>query len=138
MWRMMIYGILMWAVTIYAFRRGGRAEKLAAIGIVVNSYMTVLLLGPPGTEFRQVETSVVLIDLALLLLLILISMRSRKFWPLWLTAFQGMTILAHFAPYVHVSAWVYWRASSLWAWPMLLVLGCAVHRHDPTGRPHRQ
>jgi hypothetical protein len=134
MWRMMIYGILMWAVTIYAFRRGGWAEKLAATGIVVNSYLTVLLVSPAGSEFRQVEVSVAIIDLGLLFLLILISMRSRKFWPLWLTAFQGVSVLVHFAPYVHVSPWVYWRASSLWAWPMLIVLGLAIRNHSRQNR----
>jgi hypothetical protein len=130
MWRTMIYGLLMWAVTIYAFRRGGWAEKLAASGIVVGSYLSALLLSPHAVQFRQVEASVVFVDLGLLFLLIVIGMRSTKFWPLWLTAFQGVTILAHFAPYVHVSPWVYGRAASLWSWPSLIVLGFGIYNHN--------
>ena len=129
MWRPIFYGILMWAVTIYAFRRGGWAEKLAASGLVVNSYLSALLVSPYETQYRHVEVSVALVDLGLLLLLTLIALRSRKFWPLWLTAFQGMALLAHFAPYVHVSPWVYNRAAALWSWPMLIVLGFAVRGH---------
>jgi hypothetical protein len=125
----MIFGVLMWAITIYAFRRGGWAERLAASGIVINSYLSALLVSPAGTQFRQVEVSVALVDLGLLFLLILIALQSRKYWPLWLTAFQGVTVLAHFAPYVHVSPWVYFRATALWSWPMLVLLGFAIRSH---------
>ncbi len=130
MWRIMIYGILMWAVTIYAIRRGGGTEKLAAVGIVGNSYLTPLLLNPTGTEFQQVEVSVVFVDCALLVLLLLIALQSRKFWPLWLTAIQGVTILGHFAPLVHLSPWMYQRAVASWSWPMLILLGYAVRQHS--------
>ncbi len=129
MWQSMIYGALMWVVTVYAFRRGGWAEKLAATGIVINSYISPLVQSPDGMRFRQVEVSVALVDLALLFLLILIALRSRKFWPLWLTAFQGVTVLAHLAPYAHVSPYVYWRAASLWSWVMWAVLGVGVYKH---------
>ena len=129
MWRTMIYGSLMWVVTIYAFRRGGWAEKLAAAGFVINSYISPLVQSADGTRFRQIELTVALVDLALLFLLILISLRSTKFWPLWLTAFQGVTVLAHLAPYVHVSPFVYWRAASIWSWVMWIVLGFGVYRH---------
>lgn len=126
----MIYGLLMWAVTVYAFRRGGWAEKLASSGIVINSYLSVLLLSSAATAFHQVEVSVALVDLCMLALLVLIGLRSNKFWPLWLVAFQGMTTLAHFAPYVHVTPWVYFRATALWSWPMLIVLAIGVRQHS--------
>jgi uncharacterized membrane protein (UPF0136 family) len=129
MWRMIIYGVLMWVVTIYAFRRGGWAEKLAASGIVSNSYLTALLVSPPDIMFHQFERAVALLDLALLVLLGIIALRSRKFWPMWLAAFQGVTVLSHLAPYVHVSPWVYFRAVALWSWVMWIVLGFAVYQH---------
>lgn len=134
MWRTMIYGILMWAVTLYAFRRGGWAEKVAASGLVVGSYLAVLLLSSNDTMFQQVEVRIAFVDLGYLCLLVLIALRSRKFWPLWLTAFQGVTLLAHFAPYVHVTPYVYQRASALWSWPMLIVLTFAVHKHHQRTR----
>lgn len=135
MWRIMIYGVLMWAVTIYAIRRGGGAEKLAAIGIVVNSYLTALLVSPVETQFQQVEVSIVFVDLALFLLFLLIALQSRKFWPLWLTALQGVTILGHLAPLVHLSPWIYFRAVALWSWPMLILLGWAVRQHSLKSHP---
>ena len=130
MWRPIIYGILMWLVTIYAFRRGAAAEKLAAIGIVIDSYLSALLLSDSGKAYQHMESSVVLIDLGLFVLLLLITLQSRRFWPLWLTAIQGVVLLGHFAPYVHTTPWIYQRAVGSWAWLALLVLAFAIRRHS--------
>ncbi|MCZ4341358.1 hypothetical protein O4H52_07080 [Sphingomonadaceae bacterium G21617-S1] len=129
MWRMMIYGAVMWVIAIYAFRRGGWAEKLAASGIVANSYLTALLVGPVDVMYQRIELEVALLDLGLLFLLGFIALRSRKFWPMWVAAFQGMAVLGHLAPYVHASPWIYNRAVALWSWVMWIVLGFAVYRH---------
>ena len=133
LFRQILYGALMWAVFVYAMRRGGWEERLAAAGIVVNAYLTaiVLYLAPAATRYRHVETSVVLVDLALLLLLLWISLRSTKFWPIWMTAMHALTVLSHFAPYVpHILPWGYWNAIAVWGYPMLIVLGFAVRRHS--------
>lgn len=130
MWRIIIYGTLMWAVTIYAIRRGGREEKFAAIGVVINSYLGALLGNPSEARFQQVELAVAYADLALLLLLFVIALQSNRFWPLWITAFQGVTLLGHFAPLVHLSPWLYQRAVASWSWPTLFLIGFAVRQHS--------
>lgn len=130
MWRPMIYGFVMWAVSIYAFRRGGWAEKLAASGIILNSYLSVLLLSPGSKRYQHLESSVAWVDLGLFILLLSITLASRKFWPLWLSAFQGVTVLGHLAPYVHAAPWVYQRAIASWSWLALFVLIIGVRRHS--------
>jgi hypothetical protein len=129
MWRTMIYGVLMWGVTVYAFRRGGWAEKLASVSVVTCTYASALVISPAGEQFQQPERQLAAVDLVLFLILALITVFSRKFWPLWLTAFQGVTILSHLAPYVHVAPWIYHRAAALWSWPMLVVLAVGVSNH---------
>jgi hypothetical protein len=127
--RQILFGVLMWAVFIYALRRGSWEERLAASGIVIAAYLTVLVDSPLATRFTQVETSVLFVDIGQLLLMLFISLRSKKFWPLWLTAMHALTILAHLAPYVpHMLPWGYWRAAAVWSWPMLIVLGFAIHQ----------
>lgn len=79
MWRTMIYSSLICVVTIHAFGRGGWAEKLAATGIVVNSYFSPLVQSSAGMRYQQVETSAALVNLCFLLILIAIG--SEKFWP---------------------------------------------------------
>jgi len=137
--RQLVYGALMWAVCLYAFWRGGWAERLAAGGIIAATYITVLVVSPVGMRFQHVELSIAAVDSALLILLLYIALRSEKFWPLWLVAMQGLTILSHFAPYVpHLRPWAYWRAVVVWIYPMLLVLGYAVHLHHRNSlRPGR-
>ncbi|KRB86001.1 hypothetical protein ASE00_04440 [Sphingomonas sp. Root710] len=133
--RIILYGILMWGVCLYAFRRGGWAERSAAVGIVVNSYMTTaatMFLTSSATRYHRLEVSIMLVDLGLLLVLLYVTIRSDKFWPLWLTAMQSLVVLAHLAPYVpHMIPWGYWRAVAVWSWPMLVVLAFAIHRHTP-------
>lgn len=131
--RHILYGLLMWAVCLYAFRRGGWAERLAAAGIIVATYLTVLVLSPAAIRYHQTEFAVVIVDSALFVLLLFISLRTEKFWPLWLVAMQGLTILSHLAPYVpHVLPWAYHRAIVVWIYPMLIVLAYATRLH------HRQ
>ncbi len=137
--RPLLYGILMWAVCLYAFRKGGWAERLTAIGILLNSYITPFVLSPFEGRYRQVEMPVVIVDVALLVLLLFIALRSNKFWPLWLTAMQALTIFAHFAPMVpHVIPWAYYNAAVIWMYPMLIVLGFGVRQHHRSQSPQRR
>lgn len=128
--RHLLYGILMWAVCLYAFYRGGWEERVAAAGIVVATYLTVLAVSPVAIRFHQVELAVVLVDTGLLGLLLFLSLRTEKFWPLWLSAMQGLTTLSHLAPYVpHVIPWAYHRAVAVWMYPMLIILAFATRWH---------
>lgn len=131
--RIVLYGILMWGVCLYAFRRGGWAERIAAVGIVVNSYTTTIAtiyLTSSVTRYHRTELPILLVDLGLALALFYVTIRSDKFWPLWLTAMQSLVVLAHLSPYVpHMIPWGYWRAVAVWSWPMLIVLAFAIHRH---------
>lgn len=128
--RQILYGILMWAVFVYALRRGAWAERLAAAGIIANAYLSFLLITPMSDRFKHLEAPVMLVDVALFVLLLFISLRSEKFWPLWLTAMHGLTTLAHFSPYVpHMQPLGYWRAAASWSWPMLLVLAIGIRCH---------
>ena len=128
--RQISFGVLMWAVFIYAVRRGSMAERLAAGGIIVAAYLSVLVRSSGASAFKNIELPVLFVDTGLLVLLLSISLRSGKFWPLWLTAMQSLVILAHLAPFVpHMVPWGYWRAVAIWSWPMLIVLAFAIHRH---------
>lgn len=128
--RQILYGVLMWAVFLYAIRRGAWAERVAAGSTVAGAYLTVLAYSPLAVRFKHVETPVLLIDSALFLLLLFISIRTRKFWPLWLTAMQALTVFAHLAPFVpHMLPWGYWRAGAVWGWLKLTVLAFVIHRH---------
>lgn len=126
----MIYGLVMWIVTIYAFRRGGWEEKLASAGLVITSYLTVLLLSS-SSPFQRLEGSVLVLDTGHFLLMLVIVLRSRKFWPMWVAAMAAMSIMAHLLPYIPQSSpYLYFRAEALWSWPIWALIGVAVWRHS--------
>jgi len=128
--RHVVYGILMWVVCLYAFSKGGWAERLAAAGILVATYLTVLVLSPTAIRFHHLEFPVVIVDSGLLALLLFIALRTEKFWPLWLAAMQALTIFSHLAPFVpHMLPWAYHRAVAVWIYPMLIILGYATRLH---------
>lgn len=128
--RHILYGILMWSVCLYAFYRGGWAERLAAAGIIAATYLTALVLSPLAVRYHHIELATVIVDTALLALLLFISLRTEKFWPLWLSAMQGLTILSHMAPYVpHVIPWAYHRAIAVWIYPQLIILFYVTRHH---------
>lgn len=121
--RHILFGALMWAVFIYALRRGGWQERVAAGCTVVGTYLTVLAYSPLAVRYTHVETPVVFIDSAIFAVLLCISLRSQKFWPLWLTAMQALTVFAHLSPFVpHMLPWGYGRAAAVWSWMKLIVL----------------
>lgn len=130
MFRQILYGLLMWGTTIYAFRRGGRDEKLAALAIVIASYLTLLVLPSLTRHFQQMEMPLAILDGSLAVFLLILAMISQKFWPMWLTAMQSLTVVAHFALLVpHMVPWGYWNAAVIWSYPMWIVLGFAVYMH---------
>jgi signal transduction histidine kinase len=127
--RALLFGALLWGVAIYAWRRGGRDEKTVAVILILATY-----LSPPVVaslrRFHEVEIALAMVDIALGAALLYVALRSKKFWPLWLVAMHGLTILSHFAPYVpHMIPWNYRNAVVMWSYPMQIVLGFAVYYH---------
>lgn len=135
--RQILYGVLIWAIFFYAIRRGSWEERLASAGIIVNAYLTLLVASPRPVLFNHLETPILLVDIGLLLLLLFISLRSKKFWPLWITAMHALTTLAHLSPLVpHMQPLGYWRAAASWSWSILLVLAMGIRHHDHDRSTH--
>ena len=121
----------MWAVTVYAFRCGGWPERAAAAATMIGSYLSALVVSPIDNMFRHVEVKMAVVDFSLFVLLWCIALCSNRFWPLWLAAIQGVTVLAHAAPLIpNMSPYATDRAVALWSWPMWIILAFAVRNHN--------
>ena len=128
----MVYGILMWAVTIYAFRRGGWEERLAAVSTVVGSYVSPLLTAE-NEQYLHVEWGVFFVDFAQALLMIFIMTISRKFWPIWVAAIASVQLMGHLLPYMPAaSPFIYYNSIALWSYPSWIVIAIGVRRHSLT------
>lgn len=128
---MMLYGVLMWVVTVYAFRRGGWEERLCASGGVVASYLTPLLMSSYESMYRHLEVEVMFIDIGYLLLMVSIALGSRKFWPMWVVAMIGQTVLAHLLAFMPYNIpLVYREATVFWSYPKWIALAFAIRQHS--------
>jgi peptidoglycan/LPS O-acetylase OafA/YrhL len=125
--RVVIYAVLMWATLIYAMRRGGRTERSAAWIIVIVS----VLSGTVASSYTQVIRTVLIYDILGFLAFFAIGLFSRHYWPMWIAALSGMTVLGHLLPMMPLSnPWVYRQAIVLWSWPTLLIIIGAVYQRS--------
>jgi hypothetical protein len=77
------YFILLVLVSGYALARGGREERFVAAVCVVASLASLAVFLPADVNYRDLQPRVALIDLAVLAAFVAISLRTSRFWPLW-------------------------------------------------------
>jgi hypothetical protein len=129
--RPILYGALMWGVCIYAFRLGGRDERIASFGIVVAAYLTFVLGSLFQIRYTNVAIPIVCVDAGIFIVLQTLALTSAKFWPLWLAGFHGVALLSHLAPLMPgMVPRTYYDAVALWGYPSLIILAFAVRRNQ--------
>jgi hypothetical protein len=119
--------VLFWALAIlccgYGAYFGGRDGRLVAA-----LYMGGVLLSIPAYFLQQswggAIWPVIVIDLLFLVGIYWISMRTNRFWPLWVTGFHMITMTAHLAALLAPSfpARIYFGLTTIWTIPLLLVI----------------
>ncbi len=125
----MIYGYVYLALllTTFAFvgMFGEAMERCALAVIALGSVATRLVLVGQNGPWHRVEQTVLLIDCIALIAFMLISLRSKRFWPLWITAFQLIVVVAHAAKslYPNVIPPAYAIGESMWATFQIALLG---------------
>jgi hypothetical protein len=100
------------------------------IPVMLASYLTI-----PASKLEQwgqTQIPVMIVDAAALLAMYVLTLRSRAYWPIWMTAFQLVSVATHFATLASPSfaPRIYQGMESLWAIPGLLsmIVGIALDR----------
>lgn len=113
----------------YAFWNGGVTEKQGAGIMIAGSVLTALV----GTGWHGVNFGVLLVDLTVLVALVLLTLRTDKYWLLWMTAFHVIGVLTHIAKLIDpgIVPRAYSIGQGFWAYPMLvaLILGVSEERY---------
>lgn len=89
-----IFLSLMTATAGLAFRVGGAQERIAASALLLATVASPLV---QSHSFAGPETGVLLVDIALFTTLLLLSLRSQAFWPMWAAGFQLCALAVHLA-----------------------------------------
>ncbi len=127
----LIFAILCVAACGYAFARGAIPERISACFILLAFILTNIFKTPHNAFFHYVEWRILLIDAGLLAVLFGVALFSTRFWPITMTALQGVSTLAHLAKLLDQSIWpyVYFGLASMLSWPIILLLIAATVRH---------
>lgn len=136
MLRIVLFELLQLAVSGYAIIRGGVPERWVAAMLVIASGTTLIASAFPVGGFQTVEVYRFTIDIVLTLALLAIALRANRFWPLWIAAFQVVTIGMHgvraYDP--AILPIVYARLTGEIAYPMCLVLVLGTYHYRRRAR----
>jgi len=129
--RMLFFYLILLICCSYAYIRGGGPERAGASIFLVATILTAVVLPSVNIRYRGVEIGLLLVDVAMLLAFLAVAVRAERFWPLWMTAMQGVEVMSHIAIKLSpdIVPWAYWNAVVLWSYPMMLVLVLGIHRH---------
>jgi len=126
----LLFTLLLILALGYALGWGGAPERIFALLEAAGSAVTGWVETPWPYEFRHVELGVFFVDLALFCALYVLSIFSTRFWPIWMTAMQGLVVLAHVVVLTpQPSAFSYQALEECWSYPQLMLLMVAVYRH---------
>lgn len=150
MGKLTFFYVLLLVCCGYALLRGGWPERIGAAIYAVGTGLTVLARGETAIRYGSVEVGALVVDLAALIAFLVLALRARRFWPLWMTAFQAIGTAGHFAKMAdpEMMRWSYAFLLGIWSYPMLILLAVGTFNHrrrlarlgaDPswTSRPNR-
>lgn len=108
-----------------AFWKGGREEQIAAGGLLMSWAVTIALR---DRSWVGMQWSAFAADACLLALLVGLSLRTQRYWPLAAAAFQLLCFVTHVARIVDpgVRAWAYATGQVVWSQLVFWALGVGV------------
>jgi hypothetical protein len=126
------------AVTCYiGWRRGGRSEKAGVLIILTASVLTIMVQQSSLFDWRTDRLTLIGLDVVVLFAFFILALRTRRFWPLWATAFHLIAVCSHIVIFLepHGILQAYALLQGFWAYPIMLsiILGSRSARPAPMG-----
>lgn len=90
-----------------------------AAGVYLAAWALTLVVFRSNSE--DLQWPVLIIDACLLGILIVLALRSQRFWPLFAAAFQLLGVITHIARALDaaVSGWAYQTAGLIWSYMVI-------------------
>ncbi|CAN7473419.1 hypothetical protein LJR225_003250 [Phenylobacterium sp. LjRoot225] len=101
-----------------ALWKGDLEERLAAAGFLTSLAVTVLLR---DNSWPHIQRAIFIADTLLFALLLVIALRTPKFWPMAAAGFQLLAIMTHLAKVMDagLQQWAYMTAGVIWTYLQL-------------------
>lgn len=128
---MIVFAVLLFACFTYAFARGGRSERVAASALVAGSLLTLAVGSPLPVRFADVERSILLVDIGVLLAFAWVALRRDRIWIIWVLALQLLVVVAHLARLAdpEMLRRGYGILLAGWSYPQLLLIALGTRNH---------
>lgn len=129
-WPFWVFWTVVATALTYALKRGGREERQVAI-ILALAYLATSLFYKLGTpDWLKPQLGILASDSLATVLLLIIALRSKRFWPLPIVAFQILPVLTQLALAFGENLVSYGLgvAQGAWSYLQLIVLVVATTR----------
>jgi hypothetical protein len=138
--RVLLFFLLLAIVTVYAFFRGGRDERLAVAICLAATVGSLAVMLPEDVDYRDLQPLVALIDVAVLGAFTWIALRSERFWPLWIAGLQLTSTTGHLLKLLKpdMVSLAYSASLALWSYAILLILAVGTWRASKRGQAMKQ
>lgn len=128
--RVTIYFLLLLSVTLYAYTRGGKDERLAITICLVASLISLAIMLPADVDYRTLQPLVALIDCIAFLSFVGIALRSDRFWPLWVSGLQLTSATGHLLKFIQpdLVSLAYSASLAFWSYAILILVAVGTWR----------
>lgn len=103
-WTITFWTILL-LVCVAAWRLGRWHEREAASLLLLAAVATVLVRSSTTSRYSSVEVGVLAVDAALNCALVVLAVRSGRWWSIALAVLQGITLLGHLGKFLDPGLW---------------------------------
>ncbi len=107
----------------------GEADGKKAAGSFGVAVVMTWLAQTLDTEWRQTHWPLLAVDTGYLVAAYVFALRSDRYWPMWITAFQLLTVASHLATIIAPDfiPKVYSAIATMWVVPLLLSMVSGVY-----------
>ena len=117
----------------YALLRGDPSAKVVATTVILGSLLSAVLIEQTSELWQGSEPGIFVIDGIMLVIFVAIMIKSDRFWPIWTTAAQLLSVLAHIGPLLrnaHIAV-PFAVSEQLWSWFILAQLAYVTWQRYP-------
>lgn len=127
----LVYWLVLAASAAYVLARGGAPERWGMAVMVIGSAADPLVLAPMAERFRGIEWGGLAVDLAVYAAFLVLAITANRFWPLWVSAMQGVGTATHLLGLAGEAQLnlTYALLSQIWAYPTVLAIVAGTVRH---------
>lgn len=126
-------GALFWLLTLvgcgYASVFGGKDGRWVT-GLILGASLLTIPATRLGQDWAKTEYLILAVDVGLLIGLVILTLRSDRFYLIWMTGFHLVAVITHLSTLwaAQFTPHIYRALEGLWAIPMTLAMIWGVHR----------